>query len=138
MFNSVSDTSLALFGDSELIAILLKAAVILLLCGLMRRYFPFSKPDRKPDAELPHLTDFRRTNTSVRPSAREWTLLVLITALYAMVSLHRLGSPVMPHTIWQPVQTPQSITLELYEDTLFDRIMIFAGEGDNKDRKSVV
>ena len=56
MFNSVSDTSLALFGDSELIAILLKAAVILLLCGLMRRYFPFPKPDRKPDAELPHLT----------------------------------------------------------------------------------
>ena len=134
MFNSVSDTSLALFGDSELIAILLKAAVILLLCGLMRRYFPFPKPDRKPDAELPHLTDFRRTNTSIRPSAREWTLLVLITALYAMVSLHRLGSPVMPHTIWQPVQTPQSITLELYEDTLFDRIMIFAGEGDNNAR----
>ena len=134
MFKSVSGTSLALFGDSELIAILIKAAVIVLLCGLMRRFFPSSGPDRKTEDDLPHLSFLKRTQTAVRPDAREWILLVLITLLYAMVSFHRLGSTVLPDTTWQPVQTPQTVILELYEDTLFDRIMILTGEGDNNAR----
>ena len=134
MQNTISQLSLSLFGDSELIPILMKAAVIIILCGLVRRFFPFPKQRGEQITELPHLPSLHRTQTTVRPDAREWTLLVLITLLYAAVSFHRLGSTVLPHTTWQPVQTPQSVILELYEDTLFDRIMILTGEGDNNSR----
>ncbi|MBR3356401.1 MAG: glycosyltransferase family 39 protein [Solobacterium sp.] len=54
-----------------------------------------------------------------------------VTALYAAVSLYRLGSTVFPVTTWQPSTAGQDVVFELTGDTRFDRLVLLYGEGDN-------
>lgn len=134
MLGTLSTLSYRLFCDSELAAVVLKSAVILLFCAFIRRFFP-SVPDRTKELpELPHYSFLKRTAVRFRPSANELTILLAVTLLYGAISFHRLGSTVLPHTTWQPVRTPQETVLELYEDTVFDRIMVLAAEGSNNTR----
>ena len=123
-----------LLGNSELLPVLLKSAAVLLVCGAALFFVHDKKEPQKELPALPHLPFFHRTPEPVRCSVKERVILAAITLLYAVISFHRLGSHVLPHTTWQPVTVPQSVILELYENTVFDRIMILSGEGDNNSR----
>ena len=121
-------------SDIELLPVLFKCAAVLLFCGVLGHFFHDKPAAPSTQEPLPHLPFFRRTPEPVRVTAKERILLLAVTLMYAVISFHRLGSPVLPHTTWQPVAAPQSVILELYEDTVFDRIMILTGEGDNNAR----
>ena len=134
MLGTLSTLSYRLFCDSELAAVVLKSAAVLLFCGFFRRFFPSQAAPSEETPDLPNFSFLKQTSVRFRPSANELTVLLAITLIYGVISFHRLGSTVLPHTTWQPVHTPQETVLELYEDTVFDRIMILAAEGDNNSR----
>ena len=111
---------LTLFYDSELLIVLFR---ILLVSALIWVFFRFA-PVRWKREKLPP-----KTNTFIRVSRRkpmwtkrDWFYVCMITAAYAVVSLHRLGSTVFPVTTWQPSATPQSIILHFPEATHFDAV----------------
>lgn len=69
-------------------------------------------------------------------SKREWMALTILTCCYAIISFHQLGSSSMPTTWWQPEHTPQEIILKLPEESTFNRVVLFFGEGDNNSNPS--
>lgn len=58
--------------------------------------------------------------------------MVLITSLYAVVSIWQIGSFSAPTTWWQPQQDNEFITFEITEENpAFDGVYIIGGEGNN-------
>ncbi len=111
---------LTLFYDTELLIVIFR---ILLVSALIWVFFRFA-PVRWKREKLPP-----RTKTFIRVSRRkpvwtkrDWFYVYLITAAYAVVSLHRLGSTVFPTTTWQPSATPQSVILHFTEASHFDAV----------------
>ena len=66
---------------------------------------------------------------SKKVNKKDFFPLLLITLVYALISLWNLGSNKIPTTTWQPVEAYQSFILEV-EDS-FDQINLIYGEGDN-------
>ena len=120
---------LTLFYDTELLIVLFR---ILLVSALIWLFFRFA-PIRWKREKLPP-----KTKTFIRVSRRkpvwtkrDWFYVCMITAAYAVVSLHQLGSRIFPSTTWQPSATPQSVVLHFTEATHFDAVYAVYGEGDN-------
>ena len=75
---------------------------------------------------------------SIKPSSpkpvytvKDMYILTMITVLYGLVSLWKLGNIKMPVTTWQPSAQEQAVILELWDTQEFDAVYTFYGEGDN-------
>ena len=119
-----------LFRDTELPAIALVCLAVSLLIWLFFSRIPFHEKEEEPVRRM-------RIGRPSRPKAR-WTRadvrnVCLITAVYAVVSLWKLGSPVFPTTLWQPSfqDDGQDVVFQLPEETAFDAVYALAAEGDN-------
>ncbi|MBR4455158.1 MAG: phospholipid carrier-dependent glycosyltransferase [Solobacterium sp.] len=141
MLEEIRKFSLNCFHDSELLFVLF---TMLCIAGLSWWIYRRMKPRfndktwclcRGSDPSLyPSMPFLHRRD--VRVSFREIVTLAAVTLCYAVISFHLLGSHVMPHTCWQPSDTPQSVILELEEGAVYDQILTFFTEGDNNARLS--
>lgn len=121
-----------MFRDTELLSILI---VCLLFTGVIFLLFHFL-PERKKREEkrtVPGLPFIHPSREYHGYEKKDWCNLILITGIYAIISFWQLGSSVMPVTTWQPTSPSgsQDVVFELDDDTKFDAIYTFYGEGDN-------
>lgn len=103
----INKISLQLFSNSQLI--LLAFALLMVIIGLC--------------------LCFKILNKSYKS---DLFAVVLITSIYAVVSLWQLGSHIAPNTWWQPQNDQEYITFEITDETTaFDGVYAIGGEGDN-------
>ena len=125
----MKNTSLQLTADSELFSILLICACVYIALRLLFTLIPERKKAPQPkESPLPFVMV---SNDRLRLTKNDFRLMTTITALYAVVSLHMLGSTVFPVTTWQPDTDKRDVVFELKDETAFDGIYIIYGEGDN-------
>jgi predicted membrane-bound dolichyl-phosphate-mannose-protein mannosyltransferase len=134
----MKNLSLLLFQDSELLPLLIVSAAAVVLIELLFRFLPERKRKKQPEEKTSSLP-FVHPSRTVRPWTRkDFHAVILITVLYAIVSLWQLGSNTFPTTTWQPDKNSanQSFILELTGYTSFDQINILYEEGDNNSNLS--
>lgn len=103
----MNEISLAIFKNSELLSILIACGVV---AGIIIFCFKLLKKSFKSDIFA----------------------IIMITSLYAVVSLWQLGVNTIPNTWWQPQQDNEFIIFEVMdEDASFDAVYAIGGEGDN-------
>ena len=100
----MEEISYTLFRDTELLS-------ILLVCGIA--FFVIKKL-------------FLKNN-----KRNDIFNIVVVSVLYGIVSLWKLGTTSLPSTTWQPEKDLQSFILELTDKTHFDSVYALYGEGDN-------
>lgn len=125
----MQNLSYTLFRDSELLGILIACAIAAGILYLIYKKIPYkNKKEKNPKKIL----SFVRLSKS-RPvyTKKDWFVMVLITVLYAIVSLWQLGSTTFPTTTWQPSDNTQEFILELTNGTHFDSVYTIYCEGDN-------
>lgn len=105
----MAQISYYLFRNTELVPIILLIALPILL-------YLFLKDDNKD------------TNTI---NKNDTINILIITLIYGIVSLWKLGTTSFPSTTWQPSSDRQSIILELTDETEFNNTLLIYGEGDN-------
>ena len=104
-------------GNSELISMILVIAALLFIASLI--YKKLSKEDKETQSSL-----FKK----IKKHDIFW--MVLLSGLYAIISLWNLGSFETIGSFWQPVSDHEEIILQLSESD-FDEIIWVSGEGDN-------
>ena len=104
-------------GNSELISMILVIAALLFIASLIYKKLP--KEDKETQSSL-----FKK----IKKHDIFW--MVLLSGLYAIVSLWNLGSFETIGSFWQPVSDHEEIILQLSESD-FDEIIWVSGEGDN-------
>lgn len=122
-----------MFHDTELLGILITSVLFAAAVFLVFRFLKVPKKKEKEKAKTFHLSFTHPSKVYKGYDKNDWRNLILITGLYAIVSFWQLGSASMPVTTWQPAHniTSQDIVFELDDDTKFDAIYTFYGEGDN-------
>lgn len=63
----------------------------------------------------------------VKWTAKDWILMSLLTAVYAVVALFYLGTTNCPETFWTPSKVGETITIELGQPAVIDRFYMFEG-----------
>jgi hypothetical protein len=128
----MSELSLAVFHDTELLAILLVCAAAIFLIWLIFHFLPKkkTKDPHEPESSLPFVAPSRHFKKYTK---RDWFLIFVITVPYAIISFWQLGTTVLPTTTWQPTASSgkQDVIFELTGDTNFSAIYTFYGDGDN-------
>lgn len=127
---SMKFLSCALFQNSELLSILLKCLIAFILISFLFRLIPEKKKEKRKrfTSALP----FVRTSVpEAHMSHKDWRNMSIVTALYAVVSFHMLGSMNFVSTTWQPKDESTDIILECENETAFDAVYAIYGEGDN-------
>ncbi|MEG1461736.1 MAG: hypothetical protein RSC48_01380, partial [Anaerorhabdus sp.] len=108
----MNEISLALFKNNQLLSILITCFIV---AGVITLGFKVLKKSFKSDIFS----------------------ILLITSLYAVVSLWQLGGHTAPTTWWQPQDDKEFITFEVMdENPTFDAIYAIGGEGDNNALES--
>lgn len=108
----MENLSLSLFGNEELISIMITCGIVAIMIFIL---FKLLKKNIKSDAFS----------------------ILLITSMYAIISLWQLGSTKIPQTWWQPEATNEFITFEVLDETpSFDTVLAIGGEGDNNALES--
>jgi hypothetical protein len=128
----MSELSLHIFQDSELLIILLiSLAAIALLC-LIYHFLP-KKPEGKNIQKESSLSFVTPSRTFQKLHIKDWFLICLIAVPYAIVSFWQLGSAVFPVSTWQPSSSSgnQDVILELTDDTDFSAIYTIYSDGDD-------
>ena len=108
--------SAQILGNSELISMILVSALILLIASFIYKILP--------DRKIKQKKLFRKVDV------HDVFWIVLLSGLYAVVSLWNLGSMETIGSFWQPVTDHEEIILELAEYD-FDEILWVSGEGNN-------
>jgi predicted membrane-bound dolichyl-phosphate-mannose-protein mannosyltransferase len=124
--------SLNLFQDTELLSILIIG--ILITAGILCFFHFIHLPVKKEKSErISSLSFVRYSKNTPHFTNKDFCSLILITALYALVSFWQLGSTVFPATTWQPTSETgiQDTILELTDSTHFSSIYTIYDEGDN-------
>lgn len=93
----MKNASLHLTADSELFSILLICACVYIALRLLFILIPERK--KAPLPEESPLPFVMTSNDRLRLTRNDLRLMVTITALYAVVSLHMLGSTVFPEVL---------------------------------------
>ncbi|MCI5773030.1 MAG: phospholipid carrier-dependent glycosyltransferase [Erysipelotrichaceae bacterium] len=121
--------SLSLFYDTELILLLLLCTLVFFIITLIFTRIPNKKNDTEK-SEKKH--SFYKSKASIKLNKKDAYIILLVTCFYAIISLHELGSTIMPSTYWQPTNKTQSVVFEL-ADPSFNDIYIIGQEGDNNN-----
>ena len=130
------ELSLFLFKDTELLPLLLICAAAVVLIEVIFHFLPERKK-KDPERKTSSLPFVRPSRTVPYWHKKDFHAVILITVLYAIVSLWQLGSNTFPTTTWQPSknESNQSFILELTDDTAFDQVNVLYEEGDNNSNK---
>jgi hypothetical protein len=128
----MSEISLRLFQDSELLPVLLTCLIAILAVFIIFRLIPKKKNDKEKVPES-SLSFVRPSRHFAKYTSRDWFLILIITIPYAIVSFWQLGSTVFPTSTWQPSSDGgvQSVILELTDQTRFSAIYTIYGDADN-------
>lgn len=130
----MSELSLTIFQDSELIAVLLASLLAVAAVYVIFHFLPKKEKEKKNErnsqAALSFVTPSRQFKKYTR---KDWLLILVITIPYAIVSFWQLGSTVFPTTTWQPSSDTgaQSFILELTDDTDFSAVYTIYSDGDD-------
>lgn len=128
--------SLSLFQNSELIVLALKCLLFGLSAYILTGFLPYV-PKKKPDAAVSSLPFVRVSSYDEPLKKKDLQAMAVITTVYAVISLHLLGSPLFPSTTWQPsAEDGQTVTFILPDETKFDAVYAINGEGDNNALES--
>ncbi|WP_286155080.1 glycosyltransferase family 39 protein [Bacillus sp. FJAT-27264] len=65
-------------------------------------------------------------------SRKDWTWMLVITAVYAAVALFHLGSTKAPETLWEPAASGESFYVDLGQSRQLERVNVFGGVGTGK------
>ena len=131
----MKNASFLLAADSELFSILLLCAGVYVLLRLLFTLIPEREKAPLPkESALPFVMS---SNDRLRLTKNDFRLMLTITAMYAVVSLHMLGSTVFPVTTWQPDADKRDVVFELKDETAFDAVYIIYGEGDNTPIRTI-
>ncbi|MBP3891794.1 MAG: glycosyltransferase family 39 protein [Solobacterium sp.] len=123
--------SYLLFQNSVLFLLLLYS--LLAFLGLLFIFTKLSFPKQEVKKKTSALSFVCPSRAQMTYTKKDYFFLALLTILYAIFSLHRLGSTTFPTTTWQPVKEKQEIILQLNENTHYDAIYALYGEGDNNN-----
>ncbi|MBE6107792.1 MAG: phospholipid carrier-dependent glycosyltransferase [Erysipelotrichaceae bacterium] len=127
--NMFKDFSAAYLGNSELISMVFVCTLICLFASWIYTKLPKeNKRISRHDSDLPAYC--RASKTFRKLSYHDAFWILLLTALYSIISLWNLGSLETIDSYWQPVTDHEEIILEL-NDSQFDGILWISGEGDN-------
>ncbi len=121
----MQNISFSLFKNTEYIPIFLM--IILIFCT----FFIYKKDNNTIAKKELNNHPLKKSKIIPKLSKKDIINIIIITLIYAIISLWKLGSLSFPNTTWQPSSPNQFITLELTNDTKFTNIMLIYGEGDN-------
>ena len=122
---------LSVLQNAELPGILLACIGAVCALFLLFRLIPLKDlPEKDSRTRVLRLAKPSRVYRSLNRS--DWLSMSTVTAVYAIVSLWKLGSPVFPVTTWQPTSETgeQDTVFMLEEETAFDAVYAIYGEGD--------
>lgn len=124
----MSHISLNLFQNQAFIFLALAISVYTLVITY------FLKPKEKFKNTNEQLQkQYYFVNTTIKNrKCNQWDIyfIVLLTGIYAIISLTNLGNFKIPTTYWQPTQQNQIITFKT-DSIYYDTIGLISGEGDN-------
>lgn len=63
---------------------------------------------------------------------KDWTWMLAITAVYAVLALINLGSTKAPETLWEPAASGESFYVDLGQSRQLERVNVFGGVGTGK------
>lgn len=129
----MSELSLRIFQDSELLSILLVILCAIAIILIIFRFLPTKNSSNKKPSEASPLPFVTPSRIHQKWDKKDWFLVCLIVIPYTIVSFWNLGSTVFPTTTWQPttVDGRQELILELPEQTEFSAIYSIYSEGDD-------
>lgn len=126
----LSETSLRLFRDQELIGILILCMVCTAVSFLISLLFP--KKQSAYTAETSALSFLKPVRKPVW-GRHDTAAVLILTSVTAVITFMKLGTSVFPETTWQPQEAGQSFVLELKNDTHTDAVYTIYGEGFSPD-----
>ena len=124
--------SYTLFRNDALLYILLLSLLVIGIGYLLNKFLPSFTKKRPIINKVEGLPSTKITTYT----KKDLIWILVLTGIYAVVSLFDLGHTKMPNTTWQPVNESQAIIFELAEDTHFDEFIVFYCEGDNNSNLS--
>lgn len=127
----MKELSLKLFQDTELIPIVLVSLIFCTIICLLFHFIPERKTKEIEQNDHDHLPFIHYTQKNPKYTNKDIRNIILVTGVYAIVSMWNLGTAVFPVTTWQPVKEGQDVVFALSEETAFDGIYTIYGEGDN-------
>lgn len=127
----MKEISYEIFKDEELLPLLLVLALLLSATALIFSFFKTKEKKPEAVASYPHLAWYHASRPRPRWNRQDFFVLAMLMVFYGTISSWKLGSTVFPSSTWQPVETPQSLILELTDETHFDSIYSIYCEGDN-------
>lgn len=119
--------SYLLTQDTELLTLIIILSFF--FCGCTFLFKKYLK-EELPVEEETEKTSFP-TKRKIRYTKKDYYYIILLTGMYAIVSIWRLGSTSFAQTTWQPQENQQSFIIELTDTTRFDGIYAIYGEGNN-------
>lgn len=127
----MQEISYFLFRNTELLNILILCVIAVLLSILIAKFIPFKEKETKENTVSTHLSFLKPSRDSVPFTRKDFKWVLILTSVYAVISLYALGNTTMPTTTWQPSYEDQTIIFQLDEDTDFDAVYAIFCEGDN-------
>ena len=120
-----------LFRNTELPWLILICCAASALILILFRLLPERRPGK--DRRVYHLKNVASSKQFRKLDKNDLLSITLITVIYAVISLWKLGSPVFPVTTWQPLADSDGhdVVFRLDEETAFDAVYAIYGEGDN-------
>ena len=124
------ELSYNLFRNSELLILLMECIAAFVLLWFAFRLMPEWKKSRR-QGRISSLDFVKPSVPEPSLTKKDWRSMCIITAMYAIVSFHMLGSTSYVNTTWQPADESTDIILECEDETSFDAVYAIYNEGDN-------
>ena len=118
--------SFTLFRNTELIPVLLVIALPFILFIFRNKKEELSEDKNKRDVNL-----YKESKKIRKLNNNDKLIILIITLVYGIISIWKLGSLSFPTTTWQASSANQTIILELPNKTKYTNMLAIYGEGDN-------
>ena len=105
----MNSISYSLFKNESLLSILVLIFIVFLLCLLLKKILPPFTYKRSQVDKVEYVPASSKTTYT----KKDLYWILLLTGIYAVVSLYDLGHTKMPSTTWQPSSNEQQIIFEL-------------------------
>jgi len=86
----------------------------------------------------PKIMSIKKSEKRVRYTKKDFLLVGILTLVYAVSAFANLGSTLAPQTGYFPKENGETIIIDFGEEKYFDRVNLFAGWIDRRDKDSEV